>query len=295
MLIDTTSVVHTEFSVALLQKEDAYFQVPVSSSVQAVLAQMLQTTLKNLGDPNDWMVFDCAEQYPTTAPLKVALDDPMLSKVRDLLNAQNLPVSADALSNPARINYYFARFRDAADSVCVGVRRASQFKGSVGKSMLYILDGQLTMVGSNVFRLDPEFDFLVFSDHVAIYRPAQFERIADLEDEMSKVAPANIKAISIALPEMDFGFAEQLTQKSIRARRLVAAVKSRTDIANISAERFALACQANNIGITKKNGKWTPEPNHEVAFLEMLDRRRYHDPLIEQTPENYRAVARNKV
>lgn len=295
MLIDTTSVVHTEFAVALLQKEDAYFQVPVSPSVQEVLRQMLQATLGNLGDPSNWETFDCAEQYPTTAALRYAIDDPLLSKVKDLFNAQNLPVSADALSNPARINYYFVHFRDALNNMCVGVRKASQFKGSVGKSLMYLLDGQLTMVDNNIFRLDPDFDFLVFSDHVAIYRPTQFERIADLEDELIKVAPAHINAISVALPGMDFGFAEQFTQRSARARKLIAAIKSRTDITTISVERFTSACHANKISITQKNGKWTPDPSHEVAFLEMLDRRRYHDPLVDQAPENYRAAARNKV
>jgi hypothetical protein len=281
--------------VTLLKNEDAHFQVPVTPNVKTALKQMLQATLNGLGDSAQWENFDCAEQHPQTASLKYAVDDPAMIKLKNLYTAQNLEVSADALSDASKIDYYSARFRDTNNNECVGVRKASYFKGTVQKSFLFLIGGQLTLAENSLFQLDPDFDFLIFSDQIVIYRPTQFERIAELEEELIKVAPAHIQTIAAAAPQLDFSFAVELVKKSPRARKLVAALKSRSDLSNISADQLGKACQTNGICVVLKDGKWTPEPKHEVNFLEMLDRRRYNDPLIEHQPAAYRAAARKKV
>ena len=294
-MIDYNSITNTEFGVALLKAEESHYHVPVAPKVTDALKQMLQATLDNLGDPGEWADFDCAEQYSPTERLKYPLDTPLSSRINCLFTAQNFPTAADALNNPTQIDYYFAHFRDSSNAECIGVRKATYFKGPVGKTFMHWLDGQLTIVEGNLFRLDTDFDFLIFSDHIAIYRPTQFERIAELEDELAKITPHHVQAVSTAAPQLDFEFANTVSPIPSRMRRLFAALKSRSDIANISSEKFEKACKANGIALIQKNGKWAPGPKHEIAFLEMLDRRRYNDPLIDDDPDPYRAVARKKV
>ena len=294
-MIDHNCIASTEFGVALLKTEESHYHVPVAPKVTDALKQMLQATLDNLGDPGEWADFDCAEQYSTTEHLKYPLDAPLSSTIKNIFTAQNLPIAADALNNPKQLDYYFARFHDSSNAECIGVRKATYFKGPVGKTFMHWLDGQLTIVEGDLFRLDTDFDFLIFSDHIAIYRPSQFERIAKLEGELAKITPHHIQAVSTAAPQLDFEFANTMSSNSSHMRRLFAALKSRSDIANISSEKFEKACKANGIALIQKNGKWAPEPKHELAFLEMLDRRRYNDPLIDDDPDPYRAVARKKV
>lgn len=294
-MIDLNSAVCTVFGVALLKGETTHFQVPVTPSVKDILKQMLQTTLINLGNSREWTDYDCADQYPSTGHLKYDLSDPVVVKLQNLFTAQNVTPSADALSKPSNIDYYFAKFRDAAGIECMGIRKAAQFKGPVGKSLMTWIDGQLTMVQGDIFRLDTDFDFLVFPDQVAIYRPHSFERIADLEAKLAEATPTHIEAIAVALPFLDLGFVATTAGKSIRARRLVAAIRARSDIAGISVERLKSECQKNGISVVETEGKWHPELDHEIGFLEMLDRRRYYDPLIEEDPDPYRAASRSKM
>ena len=295
MPFNLASFVCVEFDVALSRKDDAHYQVPIAPDVKNVLKQMLEATLKELGDSSNWALFDCAEKYQTAEQLKLPVDDPILARLKNLCSSQNLPVAAAALNTPSQIDYYFARFQDDTGNMCIGFRRASQFKGTVGKSLMQWLDGNLRMVQGDIFRLDFDFDFLVFDDQVAIYKPKSFEHIAGLEDELAKATPDHIHALIVALPILDFSFAEDFANKSVRGRRLIAAIRSRTDLAKISTNLFKKACEENKISVVQIGGKWAPNPKHEKAFLELLDRRRYPDPLVEGDADLFVALARNKI
>lgn len=295
MPIDPGSIDYTEFRVALTIQGENHFQVPVSHSVKEALRQMLQETLEKLGDENAWVPYDYAQEYKGAEHLTCAIDDPAMETLRELFSAQNLTLHASALKSPKQIDYYSARFTDSAMGECIGVRRASYFKGTVGKPFMFFLEGQLTMVEAELFRLDQDFDFLIFIDKVAIYRPSSMEHVAGLEGKLRNATPSNIQMLSEAVPILDFSFAEKLSEKYVRAQRLFAALKSRPDLGLIDPHRFEAACQANGIAVIQNNGKWAPEPEHEMALLELLDRRRYADPLVEHDAELFRAPSRSTV
>ena len=295
MPINPDDIDYCEFGVALLVSGDTHFQVPVTLSVKRLLGEMLKTTLNNLGDSLHWEQFDCAERYPSTACLKYPTNDAVVINLKNLYTVQNIPSAADALQDPSKIDYYFARFRDKQGNECTAVHKASTFKSAVGKRFMHIINGQLTAVENDLFRLDSDFDFIIFPDQIAIYRPIQFERIADFDNELINIAPAHIQTLTAAITDLDFTFATAFVPKSARIRRLLAAITTRSDLSSISADKFSNACKENGISLVQHNGKWTPEPKHEMAFLEMLDRRRYNDPLIDQNPDAYRADARKKV
>ncbi|MDE2126046.1 MAG: hypothetical protein KGJ62_05610 [Armatimonadetes bacterium] len=295
MLIDTSSIEYAEFAVALLTGEDRHYHIPVTPAVTNELTQMLKDTLDKLGEPSTWETFDCAEQYGSIAPVKCSVDDPVAAKLKSLITAENIPVSADALSYPSKLDFYFAKLRDKHKNECVGVRRASYFKRTIGKKLMHILNGQLDLITDNVFKLDPDFDLIIFPDTVAILRPTQFEWIADLEAELIKVAPGHVHAVAAAVPFLSLDFAIEFVKVSARGRRLFAAIRARNDISGLSADRFRKACEATEVELIEVGGKLSPRPKHEIKFLELLDRRLYPDPLADQQADTYRAASRKKV
>ena len=75
--------------------------------------------------------------------------------------------------------------------------------------------------------------------------------------------------------------------------RLVAAIKSRADLTSISKKHLSSECKKSGIKVTQKDGKLLPAEGSEMAFLNMLDRRRYTVTLISKTPETYEAPSRH--
>ena len=292
---NTQAITQTQFAVALSRGEELLYDVPVALEVKEELAKMLQETLTNLGDCNSWLQYECAEQYPTTTSLTIPINDPLTVKIKQLYESENISTAADALSKPSLVSFYLARFTDVDNNECMAVRRASYFRSSIGKSFLYWLENQLRVVEGELFRLDVDFDFIIFENQVAIYRPTNFEYVADFESEVVKLIPSFIQAIAVAVPFLDLDFAVATAEKSSRARKLLAGIKSRTDLSKISLEKFKAACLANGIAVTENNGKLSADANHEVALLELIDRRRYNDPLVDDEPDAYRASARSRM
>jgi hypothetical protein len=75
--------------------------------------------------------------------------------------------------------------------------------------------------------------------------------------------------------------------------RLVAAIKSRPDLVNISKRCLRSECRQAGLKIEQKDGKLVPAEGSEMGFLMLLDRRRYTVTLIERTPETYEAPSRH--
>lgn len=293
---DQSSVIRTEFFVAFPGDQDALYNVPVMPRVTAELQKMLRKTLENLGSADNWNAFECSEQYKSIEQLTIDITDPIASKVAQLYSATNLPSAANALAdNPSGIDYYFAKFWDNQGKYCVAVRKASQFKSALNKPLMYVVNGQLDIIQDKIFRLNDDFDFIIFEDRIAIYRPTQFERIAEVDTAFQEMIPSLIQSVSSRATNIDFTFADDLTKKSSKARRLIAAISKRDDIIGLDHQLFGKSCQNCKIPVTENNGKWMPNSGYELDLLEMLDRRRFADPLVEDQPENYRAAARTKL
>jgi len=299
MRIQTTlpkTIKLVEFGVALkIKNDESRFLVPVASQVQTVLQSMLSDTLAKMGDPNAWEQHDCAEQYPPHESLTISLEDPLALKIKKIYTEKNLSANPNALNNPSQVDYYFAKFKDTADRKYVGVRRANLFKGPVGKSLMHFASGVLTMLASDTFRLDTEFDFIIFPELIAIHTPKQFEAIADYGEELIRISPQHIAEIAKVVPFVDFDFATKKYESSARMRHLLAAVKSRADVSTITQSMLKKACESQGIELVKIGKKIGPARSQEVDFLELLDRRRYNDPLIETDPSAYRAGARKLI
>lgn len=172
-------------------------------------------------------------------------------------------------------------------------RRATQFKGVVKKHLITFHNNALRIVPDNLFKLDTDFDFLIFDDQILIWRPSGFIFTSDLDAHFVASAAENVDKISENLSYVDFGGLRDYVTKHKLAMRLVAALKSRTDLADISLRLLKATCKSNKVDFIMRNGKLVLSEGNEMDFLLVLDRRLYTLTLIPERPETYQASSRS--
>lgn len=238
--------------------------------------------------------FSPAEKYAQNERLTIGLDSEMVTKHREVYEAENLLIDTNALSEPNRVIGYFVIIRDHARHKLMAFRRAAQFKGILRKKLIHFSDDALRIVEDEVFKLDHDFDFLIFDGRVFIWRPSGFEFSADLEGYIAASSAANVAAISARIPCVHFERLISFVTGHKRAMRLVAAIKSRDDLEQTSLRRLTSYCRSSGVELERDKGRVWPAAGHEMQFLMVLDRRRYQTRLTEEEPEIYEAASRHR-
>lgn len=284
-----------EFGVCLDTDDgESYRLVPCVAEVQQALKEMLEETRGNLFDGDEHaQVFSPAEKYAAHERLKIDLASDLVGKHREVFGAANLPTDSNALNKDEEIVSYFAIFRDRQKRKLMAFRRAAQFKGVLRKRLIHFSDDALHIVPDNIFKLDTDFDFLIYDGQIFIWRPSGFVFTADMDQYIAASAMENVKRIEKTISCVDFSGLREFVAKHKRAMRLIAAIKSRNDLAAIEPRLLRAECKEGRIPLHQKNGKLFPEDGHELAFLMLLDRRRYTLTLIKGQPETYEAASRH--
>jgi hypothetical protein len=114
-----------------------------------------------------------------------------------------------------------------------------------------------------------------------------------MDEHIAACAAVNVAKIAEKVACVDFAGIRDFVSKHKVAMRLVAAIKSRIDLVEISLKRLKTSCKANNVQFKTKNGKLIPGVGSEMDFLLLLDRRLYTLELIENRPETYQASSRH--
>jgi hypothetical protein len=291
--LGTTEV--TEFGVGI-DAEDGprYVQVPVDDEVQAVLRQMVASTRSALKDAGEPSRYQPSEKHGAHENLNLPLNDALASTVRAIHEAQNLPNEPKALKEPKSVFCYFARLSAGRGNHLTAVRRASSFKGVLESQLLSFLDDSLRIVDDDVFRLDEDFDFLIDAAGVHILRPAGFESIGQLRDEIMKAAPTNIKAIQADIAFVDFGPIETYALKHPRAARYLASIRLQ-QTKNLDKASLKKHCTNMKLDVKELKGKLVVAPEAIMDFLAVLDRRLYQVELVKDSPESFFATGRSKI
>jgi hypothetical protein len=284
-----------EFGVCLDTVDgESYRLVPCVAAVQQALKEMLEGTRRSLfADGSGFTEFSPAEKYASNERLRIALTSDLVNKQREVFETINLPTDPNALNNTDSVVSYFAIFRDNRSQKLLAFRRAAQFKGILKKRLIRFSDDALSIVPDKVFKLDTDFDFLIFDNQVLIWRPSGFVFTADIDNQIAACAKENISYIEETIACVDFTDLREFVSTHKRGMRLVAVIKSRQDLGAIAPNLLHAECKQARIPLRQENGKLFPEPGHELAFLMLLDRRRYTITLIEGQPETYEAASRN--
>jgi hypothetical protein len=284
-----------EFGVCLdTDAGESYRLVPCVAEVQEALKEMLAATWEAIFNADgELQEFSPAEKYAATERLWVGLASELVTKHREAYEAENLPSDTGALDDVNRIVSYFGVFRDADANKLMAVRRAAQFKGILRKKLLRFADDALRIIEDDVFKLDTDFDFYICDDRVYILRPSGFVFVSEIDGLVAASALANVDRIQEDLTCVDFTALREYVSEHKLAMRLVAAIKSRKDLAAISKRRLHAECRDSGIKLITANGKLVPAEGSEMGFLMLLDRRRYTLTLIDKQRETYEAPSRH--
>lgn len=272
------------------------YLVPSDRSVQSALREMLTETVRQFEAPGaEVPQYELAEKYAGTEPTVSALASEEMEVIRSLHDEEGWPPNPQILRNPAGIAYYFAVFRDNTGRKLLGVRRAAQFKGVVKSHLVRLFDDSLTMVQDHLFKLDHDFDFLVTPQNVYILHPTGFERIAEIEALVSASAREKALALGQKVRFADFARIAEFVTTHKRAAKLIAALSSRGDLDRIKRSRFIAAAEETGVELEENRGKILPASDSEVAFLELLDDRRYTTSMKTGPKDAYVASSRRRV
>lgn len=296
---DLENVTVTEFGVGRDDDNGQTFvAVPVDAKVREALREMVQATWDAMGKDEDGpRKYEPSEKHGANQYLYLPLEDDLATWVRNLHEAANLDIDATVLTDPSDVFCYFARLTDTKQRRLTALRRATQFKGVLKSKNRFVrmLDDTLQIIEDQVFRLDNDFDLLVDSANVHIWRPSGFEFAGKLRDAILEAVPKNIEALRKDLPFVDFARIQQYAAKHPRAARYLASIRGQDETENIDKALLKKRCKETGVQVTTVNGKLAVAAGHEMGFLEVLDRRRYGVSLVKDKLERYRAASRRKI
>ena len=295
MAFDFSHIQSVEFGVCLFTDAgESYRLVPCDQGVQKALKEMLAQTMAALNqDGTEIAEFSPAEKYGANERLRVPLESELVQKHREVFATENLHTDTHGLDEPSALASYFAVFRDKFGNKLMAFRRAAQFKGVVKKHLVTFINDALRLVPDSLFKLDTDFDFLIFDSQILVWRPSGFIFTADMDAHIAACAAGNVDRISQDVTCVDFTGLRGFVSQHKLAMRLVAAIRSRDDLMKISLKLLKNSCKANNVEFVTRNGKLVPSEGSEMDFLLLLDRRLYTLELIDKKPETYQASSRH--
>lgn len=294
---DLENVSVTEFGVGRDDGDGQTFvSLPVDANVQGALREMVQATWDAMQNDKDGPTrYQPSEKHGSTEYLTLPLGDALATSVRELHEATNLNIDNGALAEPADVFCYFARLTDKKKRRVTALRRASQFKGVLKKRLIRLVSDSLKLIDDNVFKLDSDFDLLVDSANVHIRRPSGFEFAGRLQQAILEAVPENIKAMRKDLAFVDFDGIEAYAGKHPRAARYLASIRGQEEITSIDKSLLKKRCKEAGVEVVESEGKISVVEGHQIAFLEVLDRRRFQITLVKEKPEQYRAPSRKRI
>lgn len=294
---DFANVVTTEFGVGINQGEQqAFYLIPVDNDVQTALREMTVTTRDAMRELADEPArYEPAEKHEGHEYLHLPIGDDLAERMRVLHQANNLNMNAGALEQPEDLFCYFTRMTDGQGRRLTGLRRASQFKGVLKKRLIRFSTDAMKLVEDDVFKLDTDFDLLIDRNSVHVLRPKSFELVSELQTAILNAVPTNVRAIGRQLEFVDFTGIQVYATRHPRAARYLASIRDQR-IHNISRRALTAYCRANGVELQRAGRKIAVRDDHVMAFLEILDRRRYEVSLVaDSPPELFRAGSRQKV
>lgn len=296
---DLNNVTCFEFGVGreVEQNNQQYFEVvPIDTTVQTALLEMVSNTLGIMQNHSSNLnIYQPSEKHAGIEYLYLPLSNELAQTMKSLHEATNITINSDALNNSTEIFCYFARFTDQAGKKLTALRRAIQFKGVLKNKLIKICDDSLKIVEDKIFKLDTDFDLLIDNTNIYMIRPSAFEFAGKLQEAILQAVPMNIASIAADLTYVDFRGLQTYAEQRPRAARYIASIKSQAETKNINKDRLKLLCQHTGVSLGEEHGKILVNAGHELAFLEVLDRRRYRLELIDGQAENFKAASRSKI
>lgn len=294
---DLSRVRHIEFGVGLDESEGQEFlSMTVDADTQTALREMAERSWDLMQElSSEPGSYEPSEKYASQEYVSLPLSSRLAERMRHLHQAPNLTTDMGALSDPEKVFCYFARMVDEQGRRLTALRRATHFKGVLKSRLIRLTTDALKFVEDRVFKLDYDFDLLMDSSTVHVFRPSGFESAGKLQEAVLAAVPQNVRSIQSELRFVDLANIETYASKHPRAARYIASIKTGKLAENINRDALKKLCDDMGVGVTDSNGRIVVKDGHVMSFLEVLDRRRYELELVLGSPEYFRAEGRRKI
>lgn len=296
--IDIANIASVNFGIALRSNGNLHF-VPTDAGLKGALKEMIAATVAALNAAQgDWQPYDISEDYGQRRRVYCDRDNEYMAVFSTLFDAGALDDLANLLSQVNDIEFYFAEITDNQNRRMVGVRKATQFKGTLKAKnrLVRMVNDTLSIIEDIVFKLDNEFDLLITDAHVYILNDSKMQQLADITSRVAATAKDKIQAIEDAITFLDLSRIKEKIEKHPRVARYAASIAQNPLIANFQRAKIEALAQQHDIVFKElETGKLQCRVQDEARLMELLDARRYHLDLADNGGDPYRATGRQKV
>lgn len=269
--------------------------VRIDNSVRVAMVAAARTTWERMQKKGDQPnTYDPSNEYPPTGFLRVPLQEPLVEKARLLHAVENPEEVQNPLEVLPRTRVYLARLVDRAGKPLTAVKNTSSFGRLLEQSWLaHLTNGELRMDEGPKFQLSDDFDFLIDSQNIFIYRHKSFEQACNLDEAIKEAAKANIEYVGQHLGFVDFSIMEARLSRSVTAARELAAIRANDFGRDVSEARVVGYCTRYKIRHSWVNGRiCIDDPEDQMKFLRLLSRKILGIELRDSGAEAYAVSSR---
>lgn len=296
--IDIGTIASVNFGIALRDNGNLHF-VPTDAGLKDALKEMIKGTVAAFNTAHgDWQAYDISEDYGQRRRVYCSRDDEYMAVFSALFDAGALDDLTNLSDHVNDIDYYFAEITDNQARRIVGVKKATQFKGTVKAKnrLVRMIDDTLSMIEDTVFKLDNEFDVLITDVNIYILNDANMQHLADITSRVAATATNKIQTIEDILTFLDLSRIKEKIEKHPRVARYAASIAKNPLTANFKRDKIVALAQQHGIVFKElETGKLQCRVHDEAKLMELLDARRYHLDLADNGGDPYRATGRQKV
>ncbi|MDM9645564.1 DUF4868 domain-containing protein [Rhizobium sp. S163] len=295
---DLANIASVNLGVGLKQNGNRYF-IPSDAGTKGALSAILQDTAQTFeGVATAWEVYDVSEDYGDTRRIYSPRNSEYMAKLSAIFDIGGLPDLANLNDHVRDIEYYFGEFTDGQGRRAVGIRKATQLKGTLGarNRLVRLVNDTVVMIEEETLKLDSIFDVIVTDANVFILNPRNVELVAKITEQVAATAANKIQHIHDTLQFLDLSRIQAGISKHRQMARHAASVAAHPNLANFQQANIeAMAVQHKVVFKTLPNGRLQCRVQDHAKLLEILDARRYHLDLAGDGGDPYRATGRQKV
>lgn len=293
---DLDNVTLTEFGVGRgNRKAPTFLDVRVEAKVQATLLELVKLIWDEMqSDSGEPLTFDPSELYPHKKYVFVGRTEYEDSFFSELHLATGIVIGSNIIEDPHKNFCYYTRLKDKQNRYLTALRGTSQFKGSLSQrsKLVRLVADTLTIEEDNLFKLENDFDLLIDSEHIHVWKPSAFVSLGNLNQQIRDAVPTNISKIQQKMPYVHMESLNQYASKYLRAAKLLKSVCNQ-QLDDIVREELVKECGQSDVEVSQANGNLVVADGHEIGFLEILNRQRYSVSLVPGSRERYRATSRS--
>ncbi|WP_442177008.1 hypothetical protein [Rhizobium leguminosarum] len=292
------SIASVNLGVSLRDDGQRYF-VPSDGGTKSALIDILKDTVSAFSDiATPWEIYDISEDYGSKRKIYSPRDNEYMIALSAIFDVGAMPDLTNIHEHVSDIDFYFGEFTDIHDRKAIGIRKATQLKGTLSarNRLVRLVNDTVVMIEEETLKLDTQFDVIVTAANVFILHPRNVELVAKISQSVAATAAAKLQIIHDTLAFLDMSRIATAIAKHPQMARHAASIAANPDLGNF--QKAKIEEMAGLHGVIFKilpDGRLQCRVQDHAKLLEILDARRYNLDLAGDGGDPYRATARQKV